>query len=91
MRASKVPRWTRSPVCTGNSRISPEAFDLTSTTVSGRTAPAAWTVTEMSRVVTGTAWYTGSGSSLAQAAASATSTASREWRSTAFTRVPPRD
>jgi hypothetical protein len=51
-----VPRFTSWPVSTASSRISPEAFDFTSTTVSGWMVPEAWALTTMSRCSTGTAW-----------------------------------
>ena len=50
------PRWTIWPVSTLMSRISPEALDFTSTTVSGWTVPEARAETTMSRCSTGTAW-----------------------------------
>ena len=50
------PRLTSWPVSTCRSRISPEALDFTSTTVSGWTVPDAWADTTMSRRSTGSAW-----------------------------------
>ncbi len=54
-RTSGAPRLTSWPVSALSWRISPEAFDLTSTVVSGWMAPAAWADTTMSRCSTGTA------------------------------------
>ena len=54
-RPAGAPRLTSWPVSALSWRTSPEAFDLTSTVVSGWMAPAAWADTTMSRCSTGTA------------------------------------
>ena len=51
-----APRFTSWPVSALSWRTSPEAFDFTSTVVSGWMAPDAWADTTMSRCSTGTAW-----------------------------------
>src|SRR2546423_389597 len=67
--ARSVPLLTSSPVWTGISRISPEAFDFTLSVRIGWIAPEAVAVTTMSRRATGTSEYGGAVSTLWQAAA----------------------
>ena len=55
-RTIRSPRFTVCPVSTLRSRISPEALDFTSTTVSGWTVPEARAETTMSRRAMGMAW-----------------------------------
>src|SRR5207253_6774676 len=69
--ARSVPLLTSSPVWTGISRISPEAFDFTLSVRIGWIAPEAVAVTTMSRRATGTSEYGGAVSTLWQAAARA--------------------
>src|SRR2546429_6745802 len=57
--ARSVPLLTSSPVWTGISRISPEAFDFTLSVRIGWIAPEAVAVTTMSRRATGTSEYGG--------------------------------
>src|SRR5256885_16658380 len=66
--ARSVPLLTSSPVWTGISRISPEAFDFTLSVRIGWIAPEAVAVTTMSRRATGTSEYGGAVSTLWQAA-----------------------
>jgi len=49
----RSPGFTSVPVSTGIRVMSPDAFDLTSTTLIGSTTPLAWASTTMSRRVTG--------------------------------------
>src|SRR2546425_7368927 len=57
--ASSCPFLTSSPVCTGMSRISPEALDFTLRVRIGWIAPEADGETTMSRCATGTFSYSG--------------------------------
>src|SRR3989442_13791646 len=66
--ARSVPFLTSSPVWTGISRISPEAFDFTLSVRMGWITPDAVAVTTMSRRATGTREYGGADSTLWQAA-----------------------
>src|SRR2546430_864288 len=66
--ARSVPLLTSSPVWTGISRISPEAFDFTLSVRIGWIAPEAVAVTTMSRRATGTSEYGGPVPTLWQAA-----------------------
>ncbi len=52
MRTSSCPAFTVSPISAPSSRISPEAFDFTSTFATGSMMPEASTVTAMSPRVT---------------------------------------
>src|SRR2546428_14078243 len=66
--ARSVPFLTSSPVWTGISRISPEAFDFTLSVRMGWITPDAVAVTTMSRRATGIREYGGADSTLWQAA-----------------------
>src|SRR6266511_3657067 len=82
--ASSCPRFTSSPVCTGISRISPEAFDFTLRVRIGWITPEADAVTTMSRCWTGIFSYSGAGCAFLQAAtpSSRAAEAARRYRFT---------
>src|SRR2546429_7555496 len=67
--ARSVPLLTSSPVWTGISRISPEAFDFTLSVRIGWIAPEAVAVATMSRRATGASEYGGAVSTLWQGGA----------------------
>src|SRR5437879_11819764 len=73
--ARSVPLLTSSPVWTGISRISPEAFDFTLSVRIGWIAPEAVPVTTMPRRATGIREYAGADSTLWQEAPPATAAA----------------
>jgi hypothetical protein len=52
MRTSSVPASTVSPISAPSARISPEAFDFTSTSATGSMVPDASTLTAISPRVT---------------------------------------